>query len=69
MSAGGRAVGRITSAIYSPRLKKNIGYAMVPTSQAELGTRLTVSVPDVGEREATVVPKPFVDPEKAIPKS
>ena len=69
VSAGGRAVGRITSAIYSPRLKKNIGYAMVPIQQAELGTRLTVSIPDAGEREATVVPKPFVDPEKAIPKS
>jgi aminomethyltransferase len=69
VSAGGRAVGRITSAIYSPRLKKNIGYAMVGAAQAELGTRLTVSIPDVGEREATVVPKPFVDPQKAIPKS
>ena len=36
---------------------------------AELGSKLTVQIPDVGEREATVVPKPFVDPEKAIPKS
>jgi glycine cleavage system aminomethyltransferase T len=69
VSSGGRAVGRITSAIYSPRLKKNIGYAMVLIQKAELGTRLTVSIPEVGEREATVVPKPFVDPEKAIPKS
>jgi glycine cleavage system aminomethyltransferase T len=42
---------------------------MVGAAQAELGTRLTVSIPDVGEREATVVPKPFVDPQKAIPKS
>ena len=69
VSSGGRAVGRVTSAIYSPRLKKNIGYAMVPTQQAELGTRLTVSIPDVGDRDATVVPKPFVDPGKVIPKS
>jgi glycine cleavage system aminomethyltransferase T len=69
VSAGGRRVGRITSAIYSPRLKKNIGYAMVPIQHAELGSKLQVSIPDVGEREATVVPKPFVDPEKAIPKS
>jgi glycine cleavage system aminomethyltransferase T len=36
---------------------------------AELGSKLTVQIPEVGEREATVVPKPFVDPEKAIPKS
>jgi aminomethyltransferase len=68
VAAGGKPIGRVTSAIYSPRLKKNIGYAMVPAPQAELGTRLTVSIPDVGDREATVVPKPFVDPEKAIPK-
>ena len=69
MSAGGSRVGRITSAIYSPRLKKSIGYAMVPTQHAELGSKLQVSIPDVGDREATVVPKPFVDPEKTIPKS
>jgi aminomethyltransferase len=69
VSAGGRRVGRITSAIYSPRLKKNIGYAMVPIQHAELGSKLQVSIPEAGDREATVVPKPFVDPEKAIPKS
>src|SRR5262245_5612746 len=65
----GQAIGRITSALYSPRLKKNIGYAMVPTAQAALGTRLVVAVPDKGERSATVVKKPFIDPEKEIPKS
>src|SRR5262249_15012714 len=32
--AGGAVVGRITSAVYSPRLKKNIGYAMVPAEHA-----------------------------------
>ncbi len=69
VSAGGQRVGRITSAIYSPRLKKNIGYAMVPIQHAEPGAKLVVAIPDVGDREATVVPKPFVDPEKAIPKS
>jgi aminomethyltransferase len=69
VSAGGQRVGRITSAIYSPRLEKNIGYAMVPIQHAELGSKLMVAIPEVGDREATVVPKPFVDPEKAIPKS
>jgi aminomethyltransferase len=67
--AGGRTIGHVTSAIYSPRLKQNIGYALVPISNAALGTRLTVSIPEAGERAATVVPRPFVDPEKAIPKS
>jgi aminomethyltransferase len=69
VSAGGKTVGHVTSAIYSPRLTKNIGYAMVPVGQAAPGTRLTVAIPDAGERAATVVKMPFVDPEKEIPKS
>jgi aminomethyltransferase len=69
VSAGGAPVGRITSAIYSPSLKKNIGYAMLPVEHSELGTELSVAVPDSGERRATVVPRPFVDPDKDIPKN
>jgi aminomethyltransferase len=69
VTAGGRAVGHVTSAIHSPRLTKNIGYAFVPVEHAALGTRLVVSIPDVGDREATVVPRPFIDPQKAIPKT
>jgi aminomethyltransferase len=68
VTAGGRTVGRVTSAIWSPRLEKNLGYAMVPIEHAGLGTALRVSVPDAGERAATVVAKPFVDPKKEIPK-
>ncbi len=68
VTAGGEAVGRVTSAIWSPRLRKNIGYAMVPVAHASLGTALRVEIPGVGERTATVVPKPFVDPKKEIPK-
>lgn len=69
VSAGGKAVGHVTSAIWSPRLKKNIGYAMLPASLAALQTKLTVQIPGAGERGATVVPRPFVDPAKAIPKA
>jgi len=65
----GKPIGHITSAIHSPRLKKNIGYALVPIEFADLGARLTVTIPDAGERTAAVVRKPFVDPEKEIPKS
>jgi aminomethyltransferase len=61
-------VGDITSAVYSPRLEKNIGYAMVPIAFAELDTRLTARTPH-GEASLTVVPKPFVDPKKELPKS
>ena len=62
-------VGHITSAIYSPRLKKNIGYAWVPIDQAALGTELNITVLQADDRLATVVRKPFVDPKKDIPKS
>ena len=68
-SANGKVVGKVTSAIWSPRMKKNIGYAMVPIAHAVLGTKLTVDVPGSGARNATVVPRPFLDPKKEIPKS
>ncbi len=64
----GRSVGKLTALAYSPRLKKNIGYAMVPIELSKLGTRLTVKAPS-GDLKATVVPKPFIDPKKDIPKS
>lgn len=58
----------VTSALYSPRLEKNIGYAMLPLAQAELGARVIIHLPDGERRAATVVPKPFVDPTKEIPR-
>jgi aminomethyltransferase len=69
VSKNGNVIGRITSALHSPRLKKNIGYAWVPIAQAGLGNTLTVSIPGAGDRTATVVVKPFIDPNKTIPKS
>jgi len=64
----GARVGQVTSCIYSPRLEKNIGYAMVPVELAALGTRLRVETAR-GEAEAVVVEKPFVDPKKEIPRA
>jgi aminomethyltransferase len=69
VSAGGQTVGRVTSAVYSPRIEKNIGYAMLPVAWTALGTSLQVTMPGVGERRATVVPRPFIDPRKEIPKA
>ncbi len=63
----GTPIGQVSSAFYSPRLKRNIGYALVPSEYAEVGTELTVKS-DIGETTARVVPKPFVDPKKEIPK-
>ena len=61
-------VGEVTTALWSPRLEKNIGYAWLPVALATNGTAVTVHCPD-GERDATVVPMPFIDPMKEIPKS
>ncbi len=65
---GGAAVGQVTSAIYSPRLAKNIGFCWVPVDLAAPGSMLRVAT-EWGDRNATVVPMPFVDPEKKIPVS
>jgi glycine cleavage system aminomethyltransferase T len=64
----GERVGQVTSAVYSPRLERNIGYAWVPVELAEHGTQLDVES-EWGARQATVVPMPFWDPEKRIPVS
>ena len=42
----GARIGKVTSACFSPRLEKNIGYAMVPTAHADLGTELEVERPE-----------------------
>ena len=61
-------IGHVTSAVFSPRLRKNIGYALVPVGHTELGTALSVVLPSGLERLARVVRRPFIDPEKAIPR-
>src|SRR5690606_1686758 len=64
---GDAPIGKVTSACHSPRLDRNIGFAMVPIGSAELGTELLVGRP--GETvPAVVVEKPFVDPQKMLPK-
>jgi len=68
VSSKGARVGMVTSAVYSPRLKRNIGYAMVPVAHAAVGTELLVETP-LGAAKATVVTMPFVDPKKQIPRS
>ena len=58
-------IGKVTSAVYSPRLKKNIGLAMVSIEQSELGNKFLVNTND-GEFDCVVVEKPFYDPKKKI---
>ncbi|MGA1760822.1 MAG: glycine cleavage T C-terminal barrel domain-containing protein [Paracoccaceae bacterium] len=58
-------VGRVTSAVYSPRLKQNIALAMVDINHAVLGSSVSVMTHS-GPCEATVVERPFFDPKKSI---
>ncbi|HEV8613812.1 MAG TPA: glycine cleavage T C-terminal barrel domain-containing protein [Gemmatimonadales bacterium] len=69
VTLGGRNIGRVTSAIWSPRLKQNLGYAMLPIAQTALGSTVQVELPGGDTRAAKVVVKPFVDPRKEIPKA
>ena len=58
-------IGKVTSAVYSPRLKTNIALAMVASAHSAVGTACTVQL--TGEtRSGTIVPKPFYDPKKRI---
>jgi len=61
----GERVGEVTSAVWSPRLERNIALAMVGIDAAELGTTVTVET-NLGPRSATVVEKPFYDPKKRL---
>ncbi|MDC1130063.1 glycine cleavage T C-terminal barrel domain-containing protein [Candidatus Pelagibacter sp.] len=61
-------VGKITSAVYSPRLKQNIALAMIVIEQSELGTALNVKINDQAVK-ATIVQKPFYDPKKKLAAS
>ena len=61
----GNKIGKVTSAVYSPRLKKNIALAMIKIDYAKIGTELEVFTND-GNYKAKVVEKPFYDPKKKI---
>ena len=58
-------IGKVTSAVYSPRLKKNIALAMINIENSEIGTSLEVNT-NRGNFEAIIVEKPFFDPKKKI---
>jgi len=64
----GERVGKVTSAIYSPRLKQNIGFCWLPAERSHEGQTVEVET-EWGTRTATVTPMPFVDPSKQIPVS
>lgn len=61
----GVSMGKVTSAVYSPRLKQNIALAMVASEYAQIGATVEV-VPKTGPVRATIVERPFYDPKKTI---
>lgn len=66
--AGDDQVGVITSAVYSPRLGRNIALAMVSVDRAREGSELVARC-GFGDHVATVVKVPFIDPQKELTKS
>ena len=61
----GSSVGKVTSAIHSPRLEQNIALAMVAIDHADIGMELDIVTPQ-GLVKATVVERPFYDPKKQL---
>jgi aminomethyltransferase len=62
----GKEVGRVTDAVWSPRLGRNIGYVWVPIELSEPGTKLEVASQH-GTLVGTTAAIPFVDPKKQVP--
>lgn len=65
VTVAGRTVGKVTSAVYSPRLGYNIALAMVEVEHAELGTRFEVQLAE-DVRPALAIETPFYDPKKQL---
>ncbi len=61
----GEDIGKVTSAVYSPRLCQNIALAMVDADYANIGAEVEVWTSS-GPTRATIVERPFYDPRKKI---
>ena len=68
ISKDNKVIGKVTSAVYSPRLKKNIALGMIEIDFSDIGYKLKVSTNDE-IINCTVVEKPFYDPKKKIASS
>ena len=60
-----KKVGKVTSAVYSPRIKKNIALAIVDIEFSKINTELNVQINEE-KFKCVVVEKPFFDPKKQI---
>ena len=60
-----KIIGKVTSAVYSPRLKKNIALAIISIEESKIGNIIDVKTSD-SVIKGTIVEKPFFDPKKKI---
>ncbi len=67
VSSGGKRVGHMTDAVWSPGLKKNIGYVWVPIALASPGNRLDIETENGDKLVGHTAAIPFVDPRKEKP--
>jgi aminomethyltransferase len=61
----GSPIGKVTSAVHSPRLRQNIALAMITAEHAVVGEKVEVGL---GNRLARseIVERPFFDPRKSL---
>ena len=60
-----KIIGKVTSAVYSPRLKKNIALAFISIGESKIGNIIDVKTSS-SVIKSTIVEKPFFDPKKKI---
>jgi aminomethyltransferase len=65
INCASKTIGKVTSAVYSPRLEQNIALAMVSAEHANIGAKVEV-VTKSGTVHATICERPFYDPKKKI---
>ncbi len=63
----GYLVGRMTDAVWSPGLERNIGYVWVPIELSAPGTALDIETEDGDHLVGRTASIPFVDPRKERP--
>ena len=61
----GARIGKVTSAVYSPRLEQNIALGLIQAEHAVLGDQVSVDVNGVNV-QAEIVDRPFYDPKKSL---
>lgn len=60
-----KIIGKVTSAVYSPRLKKNIALAIISIEESKIGNIIDIKTSS-SVIKGTIVEKPFFDPKKKI---